>query len=99
MKKRTFLKLSSALMATPIISPLAQLVSDEKLKNWAGNYTYSTSRLYAAKSIEQVPELVKKYDKLKVLGTRHCFNGIADSTHNFISLREMDKVLAMDSEA
>lgn len=86
-------------MATPIISPLAQLVSDEKLKNWAGNYTYSTSRLYAAKSIEQVPELVKKYDKLKVLGTRHCFNGIADSTHNFISLREMDKVLAMDTEA
>ncbi|UHG90020.1 D-arabinono-1,4-lactone oxidase [Spirosoma oryzicola] len=99
MKKRTFLKLSSALMATPIISPLAQLVSDEKLKNWAGNYTYSTSRLYAAKSIEQVSELVKKYDKLKVLGTRHCFNGIADSTHNFISLREMDKVLAMDTEA
>ncbi|QIP16031.1 FAD-binding protein [Spirosoma aureum] len=99
MKKRTFLKLSSALMATPIISPLAHLVPGEKLKNWAGNYTYSTDRLYSAKSIEQVKEIVKKYNKLKVLGTRHCFNGIADSTNNFISLREMDKVLSLNAAA
>ncbi|QHW00638.1 D-arabinono-1,4-lactone oxidase [Spirosoma endbachense] len=99
MKKRTFLKLSSALMATPIISPLANLVPGEKLKNWAGNYTYSTDRLYSAKSIEQVKEIVKKYNKLKVLGTRHCFNGIADSKNNFISLREMDKVLSLNAAA
>lgn len=99
MKKRTFLKLSSALITAPVFSPLASLAADNKLKNWAGNYTYSTDRLYQAKSLQQVQELVKKYDKLKVLGTRHCFNGIADSTHNLISLRQMDQVLALDPKA
>lgn len=99
MNKRTFLKLSSTLLATPALSPLVDLVADEKLKNWAGNYEYSTDRLYPAKSIGQVQELIKKYPKLKVLGTRHCFNGIADSKDNLISLKAMDDVVALDTKA
>ena len=98
MKKRTFLKLTSALMTSPVWSPLGW-TADKKLKNWAGNLEYSTDRLYGAKSIEQAQELVRKYDKLKVLGTRHCFNDIADSKDNFISLREMNQVVALDPEA
>jgi xylitol oxidase len=31
-----------------------------------------------------------------VLGTRHCFNGIADSTHALISLATLDRVVALD---
>ncbi|WP_460974684.1 D-arabinono-1,4-lactone oxidase [Spirosoma knui] len=99
MKKRTFIKLSSTLMAAPVLSPLTDLVADDKLKNWAGNYTYSTDKLYAAKSIGQVQDFIKKQSKLKVLGTRHCFNGIADSKNNFVSLREMDQVIALDAKA
>ncbi len=34
-----------------------------------------------------------------LLGTRHCFNNIADSTDNFLSLKSMDEVLALDPEA
>ena len=34
-----------------------------------------------------------------MLGTRHCFNGIADSTANFISLVPMDRVVALDTKA
>lgn len=99
MKKRTFLKLSSALAATPVLAPLLGWVADDKLKNWAGNFQYSTDRLSSAKSIEQVQELVKTHPKLKVLGTRHCFNMIADSTDNLISLRSMDQVIALDDKA
>ncbi|WP_080239107.1 D-arabinono-1,4-lactone oxidase [Spirosoma rigui] len=99
MKKRTFLKLSSSLLATPVMTPLMNLITNEKLKNWAGNFQYSTDRLYAAKSTAQVQELVKKYSKLKVLGTRHCFNSIADSKDNLLSLGAMDKVIALDSKA
>lgn len=99
MKKRTFLKLSSALMTTPVFSPLSNWLSDDKLTNWAGNYQYSTDRLYPSNSLEQVQQLVRKHDKLKVLGTRHCFNNIADSTNNLISLRPMDQVVALDPEA
>ena len=32
-----------------------------------------------------------------MLGTRHCFNGIADSTVDLLSLREMNRVVSLDS--
>ena len=44
-------------------------------------------------------EFVRQHPQLKVLGTRHCFNGIADSTVDLLSLREMDQVVALDAAA
>jgi xylitol oxidase len=99
MNKRSFLKLISAVMATPIGSPLLAWMSGDKLKNWAGNVEYGTDRLYSAMSLEQVREFVRTQRRLKVLGTRHCFNRIADSAETFLSLRQMDKVLALDPQA
>lgn len=91
--------MSSALVTGSVLSPLVSWEQNNKLKNWAGNLEYSTNNLHQAASVEQVQELVKKYDKLKVLGSRHCFNRIADSTENFISLSQMDKVVALDQKA
>jgi len=99
MNKRSFLKLFSALMAAPALPPLLTWAAPDKLKNWAGNLEYSTDRLYPANSLEQVREFVKRQSNLKVLGTRHCFNNIADSTHNLLSLKPMDQVVALDPEA
>jgi len=99
MDKRTFIKLFAALAASPVISPLLTWASKSKLTNWAGNLQYSTDRLYSADSLDQVRSYVRKQSKLKVLGTRHCFNNIADSTHSLLSLKSMDKVVALDAEA
>jgi xylitol oxidase len=99
MNKRAFLKLISAAMSMPGISPILAWAGAEKLKNWAGNVEYGTDRLYSATSVEQAREFVKKHARLKVLGTRHCFNHIADSTDEFLSLRPMDKVLSLDVQA
>ena len=44
-------------------------------------------------------EFVRKQSKLKVLGTRHCFNTIADSAHGFLSLGELGEVVALDAAA
>src|SRR6185437_16921494 len=71
----------------------------DKLTNWAGNHTYSTDKLDKANSVAEVQALVKKHAKLRVLGTRHCFNGIADSTAQLLSLGSMDKVVALDAKA
>jgi alditol oxidase len=97
MNKRTFIKLSSAMMASPIISPLLATMPDDKLKNWAGNLEYGTERLYSANSVQQVREFVAKQNKLKVLGTRHCFNTIANSTDEFLSVRPMAKIVGLDA--
>jgi alditol oxidase len=99
MNKRAFLKLIPAAMSVPGIAPLLAWAGVEKLKNWAGNVQYGTDHLYSATSVEQAQEFVKKHARLKVLGTRHCFNQIADSTDEFLSLRPMDKVLSLDAQA
>jgi xylitol oxidase len=99
MNKRSFLKLLSAILASPAISPLLSWSASDKLKNWAGNIEYGTDRLYSASSVEQVQQYVKQQSRFKVLGTRHCFNHIADSTDNFLSVRPMDKVIALDRPA
>jgi xylitol oxidase len=100
MNKRNFIRLFAALIASPVVSPLLTWASNnKKMQNWAGNLEYSTDRLYSADTIEQVQSYVRKQSKLKVLGTRHCFNNIADSTDDFLSLKSMDEVVALDSDA
>ena len=83
-------------MTAPLFSPMTSWATGEKLKNWAGNLTYSTEKLDQAKSVQQVQELVKKYPKMKVLGTRHCFNTIADTRDNFVSLVNMADDISID---
>ena len=99
MNKRTFMKLSAALLANRFISPAFGWAAGEKLKNWAGNLEYSTENLYSAKSLQQVRDYVKSQSKLKVLGTKHCFNTIADSKDRFLSLKAMDSVMEIDANA
>ncbi len=71
----------------------------QKLTNWAGNVTYATDRLHEADSVEKVRTLVRAEKKLKVLGTRHCFNTIADSRYNLLSLKPMHEVGVIDPDA
>jgi alditol oxidase len=96
MNKRAFIKLFAAAIAIPAVSRLLVWAGGERLKNWAGNLEYSTDRLYAATSLEQVRDYVRKENRLKVLGTRHCFNNIADSKDSFLSLKPMNEVIAID---
>jgi xylitol oxidase len=70
----------------------------ENQSNWAGNYTYSAARWHWPETVEQVQELVRHCTKLKVLGSRHSFNGIADSSEDLISLEHFDQVVALDRE-
>src|ERR1039457_3904534 len=43
--------------------------------------------------------VLRSQDKVKVLGTRHCFNSIADSRYNLLSLKPMHEVVALDPAA
>ena len=99
MNKRTFLKLSSATIASSTISRLSAWAAPDKLTNWAGNLEYGTENLYAAKSQEQIQAFVKDHPKLKVLGSRHCFNNIADSKNAFLSLKPLDEIVSLDAQA
>jgi xylitol oxidase len=99
MNKRKFIKVVGAGMASPYLSSLLKAESEKELKNWAGNLEYGTKRLYPGRSLEEVQSYVKQQRKMKVLGTRHCFNNIADSRDEFLSLKSMDDVVALEPES
>ena len=99
MNKRTFLKACSAVLTSRVLSPVLTWSSKDKLTNWAGNIEYGTDKLYSAKSLKDVQDFVRNRNKLKVLGTHHCFNTIADSNSEFLSLKPMDQVVNLDANA
>ena len=85
MNKRQFLKAA-------LVSPALALSSQERLTNWSGNLTYGTDHLEEASSLDQIRSVIKSNTKLKVLGSRHCFNTIADSQHHLLSLKPMREI-------
>ena len=101
MKRKDFIKSSSLLVAGGVLT--SNLSCDTKSKkgmrkNWAGNYTYKADGYYEPASVEELQQLVKKLDKQKALGSRHCFNDIADSPKNQISTRQLNKVMNVDTD-
>ena len=86
-------------MAAPLILPIKDFAQDEKLTNWSGNIEYSTNNIVYPESVAAMQQAVTAHSKLKVLGTRHCFNRIADSKDYFISSRKMNKILSLDKDA
>ena len=64
-------------------------------RNWAGNYTYRARKLHRPTSLEQLQEIVARADRVRVLGSRHSFNDIADSSQ-LISLAAMPAEVSVD---
>ena len=99
MNKREFLRLSSAAVAAPFVWPFILRGQGKRLKNWAGNVEYSTDVVMYPTSITELQEIVRTQPRLKVQGTRHCFNTIADSVHTLVSLREIRGLVHLDAAA
>jgi alditol oxidase len=91
MNKRDFLKTTGAFLASSVLPRISSAqAATEHRTNWAGNYTFHTDNLLQPKTVEDVQKAVVSCHKLKALGSRHSFNGIADSTQNQISLKQLD---------
>lgn len=101
MKRKDFIKTSSLLFAGGMLTPYMSCKTKTKgstRMNWAGNYAYKADNYFEPASVEEVQQLVKKFDKQKALGSRHCFNDIADSPKNQISTRRLNKILHLDTD-
>ena len=99
--RRRFVGQCATVATTSAVSAMvgripAEAMQTEPLRNWAGNYQYSATRITSARSLAQIQDFVRKHAHFKVLGTRHCFNGIADSADQFLSLREMNEIVGLD---
>ncbi|GAA2589278.1 alditol oxidase [Winogradskya consettensis] len=67
-------------------------MSDEKVTNWAGNIVFGAHRLHRPTSVEQIQELVAAGRPVKVLGSGHSFNRMADTTGDLISLADLPRI-------
>jgi alditol oxidase len=70
----------------------------EPLHNWAGNYTYQAARIHRPTTLEELQELVRRSTQLRVLGSRHSFNTIADTPADLIRLDAFDRIVGFDRE-
>lgn len=66
--------------------------------NWAGNISYAAERLVAPRTLEELAEIVVSEPKVRVLGSRHSFNRIADTPGVLVSLAALDETPQLDTD-
>jgi len=73
------------------------------LRTWAGTHTFTAPRFVEAESIDQVGDVVAQAaaagERVRALGTRHSFNGIADTTGTLIGTTTIDPDPVLDEAA
>src|SRR5436305_9811639 len=67
-------------------------------RNWAGTYTYRAEKLHRPTTMEQVQQIIANAASVHVLGSRHSFNDIADSSE-LLSLENLPADVVVDHEA
>src|SRR5438067_10040225 len=67
-------------------------------RNWAGTYTYRAEKLHRPTTMEQVQQIIANAASVHVLGSRHSFNDIADSSE-LLSLENLPTDVVVDHEA
>lgn len=60
--------------------------------NWSGNLTYAADTLLHPRSPAEVRAALQQHSRLKALGSRHCFNAIADTHGAHLSLAAFDSI-------
>ena len=68
------------------------------MQNWAGNFAFTATRLHRPTSIGEVQRVVAASQKIRAIGARHSFNGIADSPADQIDLSGIDPDIMIDQQ-
>jgi len=114
MNRRAFLKTTSSLAIGTALAPVTgcgvendaeqqaarEAAADTTAgKNWAGNLEYRAPNFHQPTSVARAQEIVAQNDNIRPLGTRHCFNRIADHEQAQISVRALTEIENIDEEA
>ena len=65
-------------------------------RNWAGNLTYRASTIAHPESIDDLSALLAAGGPVRLLGSRHCFNDIADTDGTLVALDRLPSVFEVD---
>jgi xylitol oxidase len=68
-------------------------------RSWSGSRVYAAAELHQPSSVDELQAVVAATPRLKALGTRHCFNDIADFTGgDQIDLSRMPRRVEIDAD-
>src|SRR6185295_6657875 len=65
----------------------------ERVTNWAGNIVFGARRLHRPASVAEARELVAAGGPIRVLGSGHSFNRMADTSGDLVSLAGLPRVV------
>jgi len=68
-----------------------------ELTNWAGNIIFEPERYLRPSSIPELQHVVAGSERLRVLGSGHSFNRLADSAGTLVSLADLPRVIEVDT--
>lgn len=69
---------------------------NQRGKNWGGNLSYGAREVSLPTGLEELQEAVATAPRLRPLGTRHSFNGLADTWGVQVSLEAMEQFVQVD---
>ncbi|WP_206475770.1 D-arabinono-1,4-lactone oxidase [Microbacterium sp. KRD172] len=67
-------------------------------RNWAGNLAYRAAAVAHPASVDELRDAIGAGGPVRMLGTRHCFNDIADTAGTHIALDRMPTVIEVGAQ-
>lgn len=71
----------------------------DPLTNWAGNVVFRPREYHEPTSVAELQQLVAGSDRVRVLGSGHSFNRIADTTGDLVSVARLPRAVEIDEAA
>ena len=92
--RRDFLWIGAAAAAVSALEPnlLHAQANNIPRENWSGTFHFHTDHVFQPEDVAAVARDVSSVAKLRPLGTRHSFNGVADSNSAQISMLRLKTV-------
>jgi len=67
------------------------------MQNWSKNVDFNDRAYFQPETLAELQELVRTHQKIRVRGTAHCFNEIANTSSYAINLAQMPKTIEVDA--
>ena len=68
------------------------------ITNWAGNVTFQARELHEPSTLDELRRIVAAAERVRVLGTGHSFNHIADTTGDLVSVARLPRRVDIDPD-
>jgi xylitol oxidase len=67
-------------------------------QNWSGHHRFTRTRVHRPTTVTEVQRIVAGAERAKVIGSRHCFNDIADTAGDLLWLGDLEGDVSIDPQ-